>query len=643
MRHALLIWTIGTLASTFSVVAERSVAEARTTTCEWCVESLREMREDLLQNRSERSWMHSLNDLCEQKRNEHTSSTRAFLDHLCASLVHMSKDDDPDSIQDDIKNFLSSAPLEEVCGAGGAGSPCPCPRHLAPAVRAVIRTMTSQTGENARLMRFAKRVGRLRAALRTKAEKRQKARVRGCATQDDVAIERPAVGQQLTSSMDSVRIFPNQRPIATGGFGSVFRGEIARTKTPVAVKVWSNAVTGPINSDHEANIMGILCPSTTTNRLPSCVSPHIAQYVGTLTDARGGEKIVIKMYPLGDALHLFDSKHFRACKNKPAVLLRLLRHVHAAAAAAHRLRIMHHDIKLGNIFVDGARDDCNSWSFKLGDWGGSVLLKERGSRRKERIEPVDVVGNVAVSAYPTTPFYAPPQAERRRPCNPIEMYDLWSIGVVIFDDILQYATGDLQASLDAFSRSILQRAGNFCVLNASEEWDCAVKAVKMPRYCTDVPIRTDAAFERRLEEIAAPRLLASLETRTGMDADAVAADVNTPRDAAGACKNRKKRGHVSAGHGRIGKHRKHPGGRGNAGGQHHHRILFDKYHPGYFGKVGMRHFHLKRNIAFRPTLNLSKLWTLVSEDVRKQAEAGKDSGKAPVIDVTKAGFYKVLG
>ena len=50
-------------------------------------------------------------------------------------------------------------------------------------------------------------------------------------------------------------------------------------------------------------------------------------------------------------------------------------------------------------------------------------------------------------------------------------------------------------------------------------------------------------------------------------------------------KNRKKRGHVSAGHGRIGKHRKHPGGRGNAGGQHHHRILFDKYHPGYFGKV----------------------------------------------------------
>jgi len=26
----------------------------------------------------------------------------------------------------------------------------------------------------------------------------------------------------------------------------------------------------------------------------------------------------------------------------------------------------------------------------------------------------------------------------------------------------------------------------------------------------------------------------------------------------------------------AGKHRKHPSGRGNAGGQHHHRINFDK-------------------------------------------------------------------
>uniref|UniRef100_A0A8C1LBX9 Large ribosomal subunit protein uL15 n=1 Tax=Cyprinus carpio TaxID=7962 RepID=A0A8C1LBX9_CYPCA len=100
-------------------------------------------------------------------------------------------------------------------------------------------------------------------------------------------------------------------------------------------------------------------------------------------------------------------------------------------------------------------------------------------------------------------------------------------------------------------------------------------------------------------------------------------------------KTRKLRGHVSHGHGRIGKHRKHPGGRGNAGGMHHHRINFDKYHPGYFGKVGMRHYHLKRNTLFCPTINLDKLWTLVSEQTRVNYSK-KPDGPAPIIDVVRA-------
>ncbi|KAL7098421.1 hypothetical protein ACP275_09G017000 [Erythranthe tilingii] len=104
-------------------------------------------------------------------------------------------------------------------------------------------------------------------------------------------------------------------------------------------------------------------------------------------------------------------------------------------------------------------------------------------------------------------------------------------------------------------------------------------------------------------------------------------------------KNRKKRGHVSAGHGRIGKHRKHPGGRGNAGGMHHHRILFDKYHPGYFGKVGMRYFHKLRNQFFCPTINVDKLWSMVPQEVKDKAT--KDN--APLIDVTQFGYFKVLG
>ena len=107
-------------------------------------------------------------------------------------------------------------------------------------------------------------------------------------------------------------------------------------------------------------------------------------------------------------------------------------------------------------------------------------------------------------------------------------------------------------------------------------------------------------------------------------------------------KHRKKRGHIFAGHGRVGKHRKHPGGRGNAGGMHHHRILMDKYHPGYFGKVGMRTFHLKKNPDYCPTVNIDRLWSLVPESVYEKAKSGTEK-VVPVIDVTKLGYFKVLG
>lgn len=93
-----------------------------------------------------------------------------------------------------------------------------------------------------------------------------------------------------------------------------------------------------------------------------------------------------------------------------------------------------------------------------------------------------------------------------------------------------------------------------------------------------------------------------------------------------------------------GKHRKHPGGRGNAGGQHHHRINFDKYHPGYFGKVGMRNYHVRKNSLsnFCPTINVENLWSLVGEKTRKELSEDKRK-RAPVLDVVKHGFFKVLG
>lgn len=49
----------------------------------------------------------------------------------------------------------------------------------------------------------------------------------------------------------------------------------------------------------------------------------------------------------------------------------------------------------------------------------------------------------------------------------------------------------------------------------------------------------------------------------------------------------------------------------------------------------MRHYHLKRNTIFCPTINLDKLWTLVSEQTRLN-HAQKPDGPAPIIDVVRA-------
>ena len=101
-------------------------------------------------------------------------------------------------------------------------------------------------------------------------------------------------------------------------------------------------------------------------------------------------------------------------------------------------------------------------------------------------------------------------------------------------------------------------------------------------------------------------------------------------------KHRKERGGMHCGNGRIGKHRKHASGRGNAGGQHMHRIAFDKYHPGYFGKVGMRYFHYKKNPHHMTAVNVDKLWSMVGLEQRKEY-AKKSDGTAPLIDLTQVG------
>ena len=55
----------------------------------------------------------------------------------------------------------------------------------------------------------------------------------------------------------------------------------------------------------------------------------------------------------------------------------------------------------------------------------------------------------------------------------------------------------------------------------------------------------------------------------------------------------------------------------------------------------MRTFHRKRNLDFTPTVNVDRLWSFIPEDVQSQVKGSSES--APLIDVTKLGYFKVLG
>lgn len=59
----------------------------------------------------------------------------------------------------------------------------------------------------------------------------------------------------------------------------------------------------------------------------------------------------------------------------------------------------------------------------------------------------------------------------------------------------------------------------------------------------------------------------------------------------------------------------------------------------------MRTFHKRSHTLANhcPTVNVEKLWSLLGDKTLKKLEAKENAGKAPVLDLTKKGYFKVLG
>lgn len=56
----------------------------------------------------------------------------------------------------------------------------------------------------------------------------------------------------------------------------------------------------------------------------------------------------------------------------------------------------------------------------------------------------------------------------------------------------------------------------------------------------------------------------------------------------------------------------------------------------------MRRFHVKRGAVACKGVNVDRLWSMIPEDVYEKAKAGS-ADNAAVIDVTKLGYFKVMG
>jgi large subunit ribosomal protein L27Ae len=58
----------------------------------------------------------------------------------------------------------------------------------------------------------------------------------------------------------------------------------------------------------------------------------------------------------------------------------------------------------------------------------------------------------------------------------------------------------------------------------------------------------------------------------------------------------------------------------------------------------MRSFHVKRGASYCPGVNIDRLWSMMPLEVYQKAkETAGSADVAPLIDVTKLGYFKVLG
>lgn len=190
--------------------------------------------------------------------------------------------------------------------------------------------------------------------------------------------------------------------VGKGSFGAVYK--VKRVSDGKSL-VWKEIDYGQMSEKEKQQLV------TEVNILRELKHPHIVRYHDRVLDKPNTRIYIVMEYcEGGDLLRLITK--CRAANDYIAedVVWKILTQVLLALYACHKGKILHRDIKPGNVFLD------KQMNVKIGDFGLSRVLGEH---------------SVFATTHVGTPYYMSP--EQVTDCKYNEKSDVWSAGCLLYE------------------------------------------------------------------------------------------------------------------------------------------------------------------------------------------------------------------
>jgi serine/threonine protein kinase len=199
--------------------------------------------------------------------------------------------------------------------------------------------------------------------------------------------------------------------IGGGGMGVVYEARHTGTGRRVAVKV--------LTSDLAKNATLVERFYREARAAGAIEAQHIVQVLDTGTDPKTGAPFMVMEYLDGEDLYAL---FYRLGPLPPELALRITAQACLGLQKAHEARVIHRDIKPGNLFLT-KRDD-ETCLLKILDFGIAKI-------RPDEVSQVDTGALTRTGSMLGSPLYMSPEQARGQK-NIDHRSDIWSLGVVLY-------------------------------------------------------------------------------------------------------------------------------------------------------------------------------------------------------------------